>query len=485
MALDSVTNKIKQAVFSGIAVRVVAHVFNFGLGVILARILSPSDFGVFAIAMLFTGIAGALADFGLLSGLLQRRRLHEVHYCSVYIIHLIAALLLTLALLCSTPIISSVFSVVGHESEISALFYVVFLNAISGVPQVVYKKRYEHARIGYLRLISSAVAGIVAVALSILGWGMWAVVLQCITSALLFFILMAAILPWHSKLLFSWKAVAQLAQFSGAMYVSKLLDAIFSRFDIVLIAKITNIDILGAYQRAKAVSSIAADMFFLSMLDVFFPFLSSISSSGKRFNRIFLIALNVMAFVSIYISFLLPLVAVDLVVMIYGVDWIVAGEALEIISMISFSYPVSMLLTMAVSAKGRSVQFLLLEIIKKGLLVIHFGAGFLYGYEVFLWLIILRGWVAVFINIYFSARETGVAYFALLYPIVLHALIGGSAWFVSYELFEKGEPGKLLDIWSVIIVYSIVYFGLAALCRSIGLGAMWRLVRQRFLGGVC
>ena len=409
--------------------RIATQGVGFFITIFLARLLEPEDFGLVAMVMVIIGMAQVFTDVGLSSALIQRRRALPIHYSSVFYFNVAAGAALTLITYFSAGWIGRFYSnetLVPLAQVLSLLF---LINSFSSVQTARLRKKLENRLIVRCSVGASITSGVVGIALALNGAGVWALVAQALVSGFVYSLLVWMASRWAPGFQFSLKALKQLWVFGFRMFLSSLLDAIFTRLDYLLIGKLFTPGLLGFFQRAKSLNLVVVSYTSASLMSVLFPYLSEIQRDLPRFRRTVLKSLEIICFAVFCLLGGLYVVSAELITLLFGEKWLPSIEYFEILVISGFAYPISALLVSILKSRGKSKEFLRLEVLKKSLLAVNLIVLFFLGIKFYLYGLIATSIIAVSLNSYFAARETHIPLVDFARPILVQ---GGLALFAVY-----------------------------------------------------
>ena len=237
--------------FSG---RLASQGTSFIVSIFLARLLEPSEFGLVAMVMVIIGMASVFSDIGLSGALIQRRRLLPVHYSSVFYFNVFAGSLLTGITYFAAGWIGTFYgneALVPLAKILSPLF---LINALSSVQATQLRKQLNYGVLVKAGFTASAVSGVIGIWMAYTGAGVWSLVAQSLSQGVIYNLLIWSFGRWVPSLSFSLKALMQLWGYGFRMFLSGLLDAIFTRLDFLIIGKMFLPQTLGFFERAKSLN---------------------------------------------------------------------------------------------------------------------------------------------------------------------------------------------------------------------------------------
>ncbi len=436
------------------------HGMGFVVSIFLARLLEPSDFGLIAMVMVIIGIARIFSDVGLGTALIQRRRVLPIHYSSVFFFNITIGSLLTLLTFLAAPLIADFYdneALISITQVISVMFVI---GSFSAVQSTKLRKELNYALLTKVSFAASLLSGILGISLALYGAGVWSLVIQALTQGIVYNVLIWLASHWKPKAEFSLKALLQLWAFGFRMFLSRLLDTIFTRLDTIIIAKLFSPATLGFFNRAKSLDQMVISYSSGSLMSILFPILSKVQNDLERFQKIILKALGVIVFVVFFLLGGLYLVSHELVILLYGEKWLPTVDYFKVLVLSGFGYPVSALLVNVLSSRGNSKAFLRLEIYKKIVVAINLSIAFAWGIEGYLYGLIIVMALSVYLNILFVSREILITKWEMVKPIllqiVLTALVVIGILFVNQNLELGNFTMLLLKGAEYTILYIIV-----------------------------
>jgi len=408
--------------------KMATHGMGFIVSIFLARILEPSDFGLVAMSMVIIAIAGIFSDIGLGGALIQRRRVRPIHYSSVFYFNIFIGLFLTLVTYFSAPQISKFY---GNEqilalTEVLSILFII--NAFSSVQSVRLRKELNYTLLTKITLIASLISGIVGISLAFWGAGVWSLVAQALTQGIIYNILIWSAKHWRPSLEFSWKALTQLWGYGFRMFLSSLLNTVYTQIDTIIIGKLFDSATLGFFNRAKSLHGLAMQYSSSSLMAVLFPVLSKVQKDLPRFQNIVLKSLGIINFITFMLIGSLYLVSHELIMILYGEKWLQSVYYFKILILSGFAYPISALLVNVLSSRGNSKAFLRLEIYKKLIGSISLIVLYFFGIEMFLYALIVQAVINGYIlNILYASREIFVPFSQFSKPLLVQAAIAATS----------------------------------------------------------
>lgn len=440
--------------------KIARYATTFIVTIVLARLLDPSDFGLIAMVMVVVMIAFVFTDVGLGSALIQRRRLLPVHYSSVFYFNVFIGLLLTFITYFSATWISDFYdneALVPVTQVISLLFVI---NAFSSVQTSKLRKELNYAALAKAEVGAALLSGVTGIGLALYGAEAWSLVAQALSRGVFYNILVWSASKWVPSFLFSFKALIQLWGFGFRMFLSGLLETVYHRLDIIIIGKLFMPTTLGFYDQAKRLNEMIIQFSSGSIMTVLFPVLSRVQKDLVRFQRIVIKVLGIICFILFFLLGFMYLISEELIVLLFTEKWISSAVYFKILILSGFAYPVSALFVNILSSRGKSKEFLRLEIYKKILFGINFYVGFLWGIEGYLYGLVIMSIFGVSLNILFASREIKLPFFVFVEPIFMQMIIAVLSVWVVMLLIDGIEMYGILLLMVKGFLFAVLYVGI-------------------------
>lgn len=409
---------------------------QFVIGIVLARLLSPDDYGLLGLVGIFTVVCTALVNGGFTTALIRKKNATEDDYNTAFICNLGMSLLLyAVTFLCALPI-ADFFG----RGELVALVRVSSLGPIIGalgmVQQTRLTKRIDFKTQTKITLVASAISGVVGIIMAVAGFGVWALVAQQLTSHTMRTVQLYIYNRWVPQLCFSKESFRELFGFGWKMMVSALMDAVWKELYQVVVGKFYNPATLGQYTRGRHYAQLFSSNLTTIVQRVTYPVLSNIQDDRERMVSAYRRIIRTSMFITAVALFFLGAVSETLIYCMIGPKWYEASTYLPLICIASTLYPLHAINLNMLQVQGRSDLFLGLEVIKKFIALAPLFIGAFVGIMPMLWTNIAVGIVAYFLNSYYSGRLLGYSSWMQLRDIApsyaLATAIAMSVWCLKY-----------------------------------------------------
>lgn len=447
---------------------------QFAIGIVLARLLSPDDYGLLGLVGIFTVVCTAFVNGGFTTALIRKKDATDDDYNTVFICNLGMSLLLYAVTFLCAPLIANFF----ERQELTALVRVSSLGLIVGalgmVQQTRLTKRIDFKTQTKITLVASVVSGIVGIGMALAGFGVWALVWQQLVSQAITTLLLYVYNRWLPRLSFSAESFHDLFGFGWKMMVSILLDAVWKELTQVVVGKFYSPATLGQYTRAKHYAKLLSSNLTSVVERVTYPVLSSIQDDKQRMVSAYRRIIRTSMFITTVALFSLAAVSEPLIYCMIGPKWHEASTYLPLICITFSLYPLHAINLNMLQVQGRSDLFLGLEVIKRIISLAPLFVGAFVGIMPMLCVNMVVGIIAYFLNSHYSGRLLGYSswmqmrdiapsyalaiaialpvwflkFLPLSYWIVLpmQIAVGATVFFACCKLFKMNEYKEIIDI---------------------------------------
>ena len=407
MAEQSLKDKtVKGVAWSGID-NVAQFGVSFIVSIVLARLLSPDDYGLIGIIAIFTAVCQTLINGGFTTALIRKKDATDNDYNTAFIVNLVVSLLLYAVIYLCSPLIADFF----HREELVALTQVSSLGIVIGalglVQQTRLTKRIDFKTQTKITIVASVASGIVGIAMALMAFGVWSLVVQSLTSQGLRTILLWVANKWIPQLRFSSESFHDLFGFGWKMMASGLLDTVWKELYQVVVGKFYSPATLGQYTRAKSFSKLFSSNLTNVIQRVTYPVLSNIQDDKDRMISAYRRIIKVTMFITAICMFFLGAISEPLLYCLIGPKWHEAATYLPLICITGSFYPLHAINLNMLQVQGRSDLFLGLEIVKKIIGILPLSVCFMYGVMPMLYMSVFTSIICYFLNSYFPGKLLG------------------------------------------------------------------------------
>lgn len=465
MSEQSLTDKTVKGVGWNTIDRIANYGIGFIVGIILARLLSPEEYGLIGIITIFITLFNIILDSGLSIALIRKNGVTNTDYCTVFYTNLLLSFFLTALLFFLAPQISAFFKRPELIPYIQVMSFILIINALSITQQARLTKRIDFKTQTKISLISHLSSGVIGISMAYLGFGVWALVAQQMSSRLLTTIFLWIYNKWVPRLIFSWNSFKGLFGFSWKLLVAQILSAVSTQLYQAVIGKFYSPATLGQYTRARQYGNLASESIGNVILKVSLPVMSTIQNDDERLLRAFRSIIKSVMLITSILLIGMAACSKELIFVLIGEQWLPCVPMMRILCFSLMLYPLHMVNINMLMVQGRSDIQLILQVVKIFLSIGPILLGIFVGIYWMIWGSVVTGWICLFLNAYYSGKKFGYAWWMQLRDIAPSLII---ALIMSIPVFSISyiplSPYILLPIQMIVGI--IVTIGLCELLKK-------------------
>ena len=311
----------------------IEKVISFLTTIILARILGPSNYGLFALGLLIVNFFGIFKSLGIESALIQRKHNLDKALNTAFCIIPIFSLILYLLLNFTAPIIAKFLNNSDLVQVIRMLGIIFIFWSLSRVPLTILEKDMHFAKISFIEVIGALVFSILAVILAISGFGVWSLVYGLIAKTVISTIFVWIFAKWKPRFIFDIKIALELFNFSKFVFLGYFFWALKANLDNFLVGKILGVEMLGLYAVAFGIANVVIDYFAGKVFRVIYPAYSKLQGNLEELKTTFLKVLKLAALFALPFAFGVYALGYEFLNFAYGEKWLGALRILKILTL--------------------------------------------------------------------------------------------------------------------------------------------------------
>ena len=375
---------------------------SFVVGIILARLLSPNEYGLIGIIMIFIALFNSIVESGLGAALIRKNDCSEKDYNTVFYTNLTLSIFVGILFFFSAPLIARFFKEPQLTQLAQVMSSILVINALSVIQNTLIQKKLDFKGKMIISMISSLSSGTVGIYMAYSGYGVWSLVGQQLSRQIIYTLLLWFHNRWLPRFLFSWDSFHELFGFGWKLLVSGLIDTLWNEIYQIVIGKCYTAKTLGLYSRAHQFATIFSSNLTSVIQSVTYPSLCKVQDDAVRLKRGFQKVSKTSMLISCTAMFGMIAIAKPMVLVLLGEKWLECVPFLQLICLNMFLYPLHSLNLSLLEIKGRSDLFLKIQIIKKGIAVVPIVLGVFMGIYWMLIGSIITGFIGLYINSYYS-----------------------------------------------------------------------------------
>jgi O-antigen/teichoic acid export membrane protein len=479
MEEESLKYKTKKGLYWKFFDQFMGYGMQFVVGIFMARLLSPSDYGITALPAVFMAVAGVFISGGFGSALVRKENLTEEDLATAFYYSIVVGFVCYVTLFFLSPYIADFYSTPVLKSliRVTALG---FLWGPLGTPQsVILNRKLDFKNPARISVVNKIIGSIVGITMAYMGYGLWALVFSGLVSSLIGLIQTWLVVKWLPKAPFSKKSFKYLWNYGNKMMGVSLLYTLYGNIVPVLLGKFGGTVDLGNYNRAAGYASMPSSNIAGVITGVSFPVLSKMQDDDERLAYNYRKMIKVSSFVVFPIMMLLSALAYPIVITMVTAKWEACIILLQIMCFTYMFQPMQILNVNLLNVKGRTDLSLRLEIFKKIVgAVVFIYAAINFSLEMLCVTDFFYTMFALVCNTYYTGKLINVGYFKQIKDI-LPFLCLGLMMFGLVTLSMKCTNILILQIFIGLIVGASFYIGVSYMLKFEELNELKYLLNRK------
>ncbi|MEG2599478.1 MAG: lipopolysaccharide biosynthesis protein [Muribaculaceae bacterium] len=438
------TENLKQKTVNGILwssiERFSGQGVSFVLGLVIARLLSPSDYGILAMLAIFIAISQTFVDSGFSTALVRKIDRTEADNSTVFYFNIAVGVVAYGILFFTAPLIANFYDTPLLTKITRVVATTLIINSFCVVQQALLTSKIDFKTQAQISLISAIVSGLVGIALAYYGFGVWALVAQAVSASILRMALLWILSTWKPKAPFSTQSFKESFSYGSKLLASGLLDTIYNNVYTIVIGKLFSAASLGLYSRANQFAQFPSSNITGIIQRVTFPVLCVMQNEDERLRGNYRKIIRMSGFIVFPLMIGLAVVAQPLIELLLTEKWIGAVIFLQIICFSMMWYPIHAINLNLLQVKGRSDLFLRLEVIKKIIGITVLCITIPMGLIAMCYGTIATSLICLIVNTYYTRKLIQVGFIKQmrdLTPSLIKSLIMGALVWASMLLFDS------------------------------------------------
>ncbi|QKX03916.1 lipopolysaccharide biosynthesis protein [Aquimarina sp. TRL1] len=458
--MSTLTQKTKDGLVWSSVDKFTTLLIQFGLGVVLARILMPKDYGLIGMIAIFMAVSQSLVDSGFYTALVQKKEVNKRDYSTILYFNLLISGILYSILFFSSKLIANFYGEPVLEKLIKVIGVSIVIISTTIVHKAMLTTQVNFKTQAVVNIAAIIVSGIVGIFLALTGYGVWALVYQYVTRTLVTSVMYWSMNRWKPLLIFDKKAFRSMFGFGGNLMLSELVKIFFKNCYLIIIGKVYKAEELGYFTRATLFKQIPATLVASILQNVTFPIMVKVIEEQDKVKLLMVRSIRLTGFLLAPVIVILLFCAEPLIKTLLTEKWLPTVVLLQILSLEIVFHPMQYINLNFLNAKGRSDLFLRLELIKNLLTVIAIVLTYRLGLIPMTIGYVGVSFVGFFINTYYTRKY--INYPALeqlkdLAPYIMTSVGIGALTF----LICRGLPSGLIQLVVGVIMNLGFYIVLA------------------------
>lgn len=377
---------------------------TFIVGLVLARLLSPAEFGLIGMLAVFMAISESFINSGFSNALIRKKDATQVDFSTVFYFNLVVGVLFYFILFFSAPYVAVFFEEPQLDLLLKILALGLIVSSLTLIQRTTLTKQINFKLQARISVIAALISGVIGVSMAYKGFGVWSLVAQSLSRSFINSVLLWLWNRWRPLWVFSIASFKELFAFGSRLLISGLIDTIYRNIYHIVIGKYFSAQELGFYTRANQFKDMPAQNLNSIMSRVTYPVLAELQDDKVKLKAGYKRMIKSIMFISMVLLAGLAAVAEPMIITLIGEQWHPSIIYLQLLTFVGMMYPLHALNLNMLQVQGRSDLFLRLEIIKKIIAIPVIIVGIFYGVKA----LILGSWfttlIAYYLNSYWSGK---------------------------------------------------------------------------------
>lgn len=453
----------------------------FVLDLIIARIIGPDNYGLIALLAIFMTISQVFIDGGFSSALIQRKQRTDTDYSTVFYINLGISILTYVALFFAAPLIASFFNQPILAPITRVYSFNLVLNSLVAVNRTRLTINVDFKTQSKISFYSAVLSGVVGVTLAVMGYGVWALVVQALVLAALNVLLSFYYVRWFPRATFSVQSFRSLFSFGSKLLVANLISAVYSKAYDMVIGKKYDETSLGLFSRADKFNQFASSNISGVLQRVSFPVLSAIQDDDDRLRHAYKKYMQISALVVFPLILGMCGVARPMIEVLLGQQWMGCVTMLQILAFAYLWDCVVMVNLNLIYVKGHSDYVLRLEIVKKFIAFAILAVTLFFDITVICCGRVVYSMIAFYLNTYYTKKLLNYGFGAQLRelaPILFMSLVVAGLGLAISALIINAVVALVVSL----VVCPVAYVALCRVLKVEAFNELLLIVKEKFNG---
>lgn len=433
---------------------------QFISGIILARLLTPYDYGCIGMLSVFMVLAEAFIEGGFGAALIQKKTPTQEDYSTIFWWNMGMAVLMYAILFISAPAISRFYKIPLLCDVLRVQGLVLFIYAFNIVQRNQLRKMLNFKVLSIVTITTSIISLIVTIFMAYKGFGVWALVAQNLISAAIPAIVFWFFIKWRPILAFSKQSFKELFGFGVYMFMTQLLNNFSVKIQGLLIGKVYSPATMGYYSKAHSTENLASSSISSIMTQVTYPLYAEAQNDLKLLANMIRRLTMTISYLTFPLLFILLLLAKPIFVLLYSERWLASIPYFQVLCVAGMGVSLTAVNTQAIAAIGKSKVMFVWTFVKRGIgIAMIVGGLFLFGMKGLLAAVVLSNWFSYFVNICLVSKHIGYHFWKQikdLMPVVVVSLIAAA---ISYGVGYFLHLNMYIEGLLILLVYVAIYFG--------------------------
>lgn len=387
-------------------------------GIILARLLSPADFGIIAIILFIILISNVFVDFGLCQSLIRDQNVTKADYNSVFFFSLFFGSIITFSIFLLSNILSSFYEINNLDNLIKIMSLCPFIHSLTVVNSTIITKNLDFKLKSKLSLSAITISGLCSIIMALNGFGIWSLVIFQLSNTFLLMIFLWMKVKWKPELYFSSKSIIKHFHFGLKISLSNLANILNTKIFVIVLGKYFSLSDVGYFTRADNLKNIPNEMISKVIARVSFPLLSKLQKDEADLRAKNILIIKYTGILTIPLMLGLASVTEQLIVVLIGIKWLPSSNILLYLCFAGIFIPFDKINMNAIKVYGKINTHLTIEIVRLIMIIPVLISGVLIGLKAMLVSIVIHSFLSFILSGAISGKIVNYNLFKYLSDLI-------------------------------------------------------------------
>ncbi len=435
---------------------------RFFIGIVMARLLSPTDYGLVGMLTVFIVVSDLLVNSGIGSALNKMQNRKEQDFSTAFLFNFTIGIALYVILFLSSGAIASFYGISQLKMLMQILALSLIINSLCVVPMTKLQISLKFRCISLVTVISAVASGISGIGFAMNGYGVLALVYSTIIGNATRLVLLYIIVKWIPRTGFSYASFKNMFSYGSKLLGGQLIDTLYTNVYPLVIGKVYSATALGFYSRAQGYANLPASTFTMMIYRVCFPAFCKQNNNKKELMSSYSSMMRYVSFCTIFVMMMLLSLAEPLIVVLITDKWISCANMLKVLCLATMWYPILEVNLSAIKALGYSSAVLKMQIINKSFAILVLAFTLQFDIIVMCVGAAIVSAFSVLVNFSISRKILATNMLEQIKPLIA-PLLGGAAMYIVISVFTHVTGNPYLQCISGFIAGTAAYVAVTCL----------------------
>lgn len=452
---------------------------SFITNLVLARLLTPEDFGILGMIIVFIAVSEVFVDGGFASALIQKKEPTDEDYSTIFYWNLFVSIILFLGFYIAAPSIEKFYNMPELSSILRVLSVSLILNAFNIIQSNKLVKSLNFKKLANIHLSANILGAITAVVMATWGFGVWSLVAKTLIVAFIQMIILWFTSSWMPLFVFNFSSFKKLFGFGSYILLTNLLNRIYDNIQLLLIGKLFSAADLGYYTQAKRMEEVPVKSLSSVVNQVTFPVFSELQDDIEKLKKGISNSLKAITYVNFPIMVFIVIAAKPIIIMLLSDKWSESIPYLQLLGVVGMLYTLNTANTNIFKSLGRSDTYFWITLSKRLIGIGFIIMGAKYGIIGMLYAMIMNTYLFFIVNAYYSSRLTGYTIWNQITDVFPAYFVSIIAGLITYILTASiGQP--LFMFAAECIIFILIYIAVSYLLKLESFNIYLDIIKSKF-----